>query len=1286
MKGMKMSHAKIGQQRQKWLPRGVAVAIAFGLLLLAPRAALAATCTAIGTTWSSAASWSCGHVPVAADAVIIPSGISITTAGNPTVLSVTVNTGGTLALGGTLRVNGTGSFVSISGTLQTGGNTLTGNAAFTLASGGTLETTNAAGITTTGATGAIRTTGARNYNTGANYIFDRAGNQALGNGLPATVNNLTIGGSGNKTPTGNHTVTGTLTFAGTATLVLDANNLTLNGNCAGTAAVASSGGSGSTGFTYGGSGNQTVCGGSYGTNLVFSGGGTKTLAGSLTQTSGTGGRYISVVSGTTLNMAGSNLTTANGANNGGVALQVAGTLLMNTGASTLTLNGNVTNTGTISVDGSGGGCNTTQGKAAINGTGTISGGGTYWLSDVTLASTVTGTGITVYDANGTGIGFNIPGGQTSCTAAPTAVRLVSFTATVHGSRVLLRWRTAVESNNLGFRLYREAGGASSLVTPDLISGSALMVGRRTAMSGGRSYVWWDDLPDGTDPSTVRYWLVDVDLRAGPTFHGPAIPELSCEPPPEVHNTPRLRQLTEVRNAPRPRQLAEVSSTPGSRQLSALLDEWSVVPLPGTSGQGRPAGSVSHSPAPTKGTATPAQWNLTAAHSLKVGISQAGWYRVTGQDLSNHGLDKVDANRLQLFADGREVALATRGVGRGRNLSAGSTVEFYATGLDSQWTGERTYWLLAGNSAGRRVGKASAQATTAAPASFAYTVESAPKLIYFSALMNGDGDKYFGPVVSTDTTAPTTLPLEVRNGAPAGQAALDVAIQGVTDGAHVVAVLINGNPVGQVQFDGQALGTAHLLFDQATSLVEGTNQVAVVAQGGDMDFDLVRSVGLTYWRRYVADANALAMSALGGSRLVVAGFSSASVRVMDVTDPEDVSEISATVQGDGTSGYSVAANVAGTGTRNLLAFTDDAIAAPASLTTNTPSSWHLATNAASLVILTNAAVADALQPLVELRQGQGHVVDVVDVEDVYDEFSFGNKNPQALRDFLALASSTWRKRPSFVLLAGSASADPRNFMGYGDFDLVPTKFVWATYNETPSDDWFVDFNDDGLPDMAIGRLPVRDSTQAAAVVQKLIGYVGTGSADWNKTAVLVSDKATNDFDFPAASNAVAAQIPTSIFLTQIFRGDFGDDSAAHAAVVGAFNQGTLLVNYMGHGSETGWSGNLLSTDDIPGLTNGSRLPFVSSMTCWTGWFADPYGETLGDLLLRAPQGGAVAVWAGSGMTDPTGQQAMASEFMRLLFATKKSTIGEAAAQAKAATGDLDVRRTWILLGDPTTKLQ
>jgi hypothetical protein len=93
-----------------------------------------------------------------------------------------------------------------------------------------------------------------------------------------------------------------------------------------------------------------------------------------------------------------------------------------------------------------------------------------------------------------------------------------------------------------------------------------------------------------------------------------------------------------------------------------------------------------------------------------------------------------------------------------------------------------------------------------------------------------------------------------------------------------------------------------------------------------------------------------------------------------------------------------------------------------------------------------------------------------------------------------------------------------------------------------------------------------------------------------------------------------------------------------------------------------------------------------MTCLNGFFHDPLMDSFGEVLLKAAQGGAVAVWSSSGFTEPEGQSAMNQELVRLLFSGGSLTLGEATARAKAATGDGDVRRTWILFGDPTTRLK
>jgi len=98
-----------------------------------------------------------------------------------------------------------------------------------------------------------------------------------------------------------------------------------------------------------------------------------------------------------------------------------------------------------------------------------------------------------------------------------------------------------------------------------------------------------------------------------------------------------------------------------------------------------------------------------------------------------------------------------------------------------------------------------------------------------------------------------------------------------------------------------------------------------------------------------------------------------------------------------------------------------------------------------------------------------------------------------------------------------------------------------------------------------------------------------------------------------------------------------------------------------------------------------------MNCLNGYFADAANETLGEALLKAPDGGAVAAWASSGMTLPEAQALVNREFYRLLLqtslrGTQGLTLGEASRQAKAATGDTNVRRTWVLLGDPSMRLR
>jgi hypothetical protein len=343
------------------------------------------------------------------------------------------------------------------------------------------------------------------------------------------------------------------------------------------------------------------------------------------------------------------------------------------------------------------------------------------------------------------------------------------------------------------------------------------------------------------------------------------------------------------------------------------------------------------------------------------------------------------------------------------------------------------------------------------------------------------------------------------------------------------------------------------------------------------------------------------------------------------------------------------------------------------------------NAASFVIISYKDFIPALAPLVAQRQAQGFTVTVVNVEDVFDEFSYGTHTPKAIRDFMALAKTSWAQAPGYLLLVGDASYDPRNYLGVGNFDFVPSKQIdtgtinTATALETASDDWLTDFNDDGIAEISVGRLPVRTVAEANTMVSKIVNYSPGNTA---ASAMLVADtQGSYFFNFETASDHVGALLPPAMTIQKVYRRLQPSDAEARANIINKFNSGQALAVYSGHGNVNIWGGSIFTANDAAALTNGNRLPFVVVMDCLNGFFADPSLLSLSEALLQAPNGGAVASFASSGLTIPDGQHEMGLRMFQLLYSGASIPIGDASRQAKTATNDRDVRRTWILLGDP-----
>ncbi len=578
----------------------------------------------------------------------------------------------------------------------------------------------------------------------------------------------------------------------------------------------------------------------------------------------------------------------------------------------------------------------------------------------------------------------------------------------------------------------------------------------------------------------------------------------------------------------------------------------------------------------------------------------------------------------------------------------------------------------------RIQQIGIQAGSPVAPSFSYAVERRDKLVYFPSLKNGGGEKFFGPLVYNALAVDQSVTLQhVAPGA--ALATLDVSLQGFTAVPHNVRVFLNGTELGNIQFNGLSKGTAQYSVAQS-ALLEGTNQIQFVGPAGFSDITMVEYVRVTYQHSNIADSNAIRFPIAGGQQTTIDGFTSAAIRVVDATDPNSPQELTPTIVQSGAV-YSATVGVQAAGARTLLVFAADQQKSPASLTLDKPSTWRTPANAADYVAITTDGLANSLQPLMTQRQRQKLKTAVVDIQDVYDEFSFGNKTPQALKDFFSYAKASWKKAPRFALLAGDATYDPKDYFSLGDFDLVPTRLVETAFNETASDDWFVDVNNDGVPDMAIGRLPVRTAAEIKPLVVKIIGY---DQYEGSKRVVLLADH--NDIsNFEAGSTQLRSLLPADLSVTDIRRGQVGD-SNARSQLLDGINNGPKFVNFYGHGSTRLWTdGSILTAADAAGLSNTERLALFDAMTCLNGFFHDPTIESLGEALLKA-QGGAIAVWASTGMTDPAAQVLMNQQAIQLLLNGSGLTIGEVTAQAKAAAGNSDVRRTWVLLGDPATKIK
>ncbi|MEZ5425452.1 MAG: C25 family cysteine peptidase [Pyrinomonadaceae bacterium] len=660
--------------------------------------------------------------------------------------------------------------------------------------------------------------------------------------------------------------------------------------------------------------------------------------------------------------------------------------------------------------------------------------------------------------------------------------------------------------------------------------------------------------------------------------------------------------------------------------------------------------------------------------VKIGTKKEGFYRVSRTELQNAGFDvNGPSANWQLYKNGNEQAIIV-----GNN---GDYIEFFGQGIDTNESGTQIYYLINGTQVGKRI-VPSYQRPIAGQVigrNYRHTFTRADRILYFNTLRNGDANNFFSDKVVNTAGANIQFNLDgIDFNLP--KVNLTLSVQGFTLTPHNFEVTLNGESLGFVTGVNNELMQSN--FEIPTSLlIEGTNTLLLKVPSSTADISFFDSVKVSYYRLYKAQQNALSFYTNPYRRSDLSGFTSPNIRVFDLRYPDSPTQIS-NLQVSGNSGdFTVV--LPSNRSKPMFAVEDSAVLAVDSIEQNTPASLATPAHNSNLVIIAYKTLLTEAETWAQYRRNQGFTVEVVRVDDIFDEFNYGIVSADSIRSFLLYARDNWQTPPSYVLLVGDASWDPRNFTGAGNFNYVPTRMIDTVYEETGSDEAMADFDDDGLAEMAIGRIPARTGADVTQNFNKVTTFEQTSDQGFSRGAMFASDL-PNGYDFQAMSQRLANELPTGTASQMINRGD----SNARTTLLNSLDTGKYLVNYSGHGSTGIWAAtSFYGPTDPQNMANGNNLTIFTMLTCLNGYFLIPTLDSLSESILKAPNGGGVAVWSSTGKTTPDVQEVLAKRFYQQISTGTMNRMGDLIKDAKqSVTGGRDVRLSWALLGDPTLKVK
>ncbi len=807
----------------------------------------------------------------------------------------------------------------------------------------------------------------------------------------------------------------------------------------------------------------------------------------------------------------------------------------------------------------------------------------------------------------------------------THATLESFRAFQERGSVILRWETSSEAGTVGFRVLRQEAGEW------VPTHQGLLPGLLASPQGGI----YDLRDDGAQPGKPqRYLVVEVDIQGIESEHGPydVLPDSEGE-----------SLLTEE---------ARYAREPHARQPADLVEK--------SLGTGK------------QSTGQPV--------ALYVGVERTGLHVISATEIAaGLGIDEsevrglIQTGEILLTEQGRSVAW--------RGAADGSELAFFGFERESLYTNERLYRLSVARGDTMTQRSASPNAITEGLV-FPDTVHLEQNLIPgILVAQDPDDDYWYWQLVTASPDIPTDAQVSFALEDVQGGGSLRVRLHGVSYVPHSVEVWVNGTSLGTTRFLG--LQAHEAVFPIPDGLLAANNSLRVSPTEPSDSMFYLDAADVTYLRGYDTSSETLRFRAAQTASVEIAGLTSSGTRFFDVTDPRQPTELMDVVIGGSGARLAVEPSV------DYFAVTPDEVLRPSSTWADVASDLRNSNNGADYLVIAPAGFIDEAQELAAYRETDGFVARVVELQDIFDEFADGYPDPNAIREFLRFAHETWTISPHFVVLVGKGSFDYREILGPAT-NLLPPIMALTHAGMASSDTKYADFlGDDGLPDVAIGRLPVTSDAELLAIVRQIIAYENAFDAIGNGIT-LFADAPDSGGDFAAVQDEIAAQLPSIWEPTSVYRSDFDDLETTRAAFFEAVKRSPRVVNYFGHSAMTtlGKNETLFGVADLETMTVDGTQPIFAAMTCSASRFAVPGVVSLAEALLVDEEAG-IAVWGPSGISVNEHATLLSSAFLRELNAGVETRIGPIVNRAFAALRDVDDSRDMIeiyhLLGDPALRV-